>query len=72
MGRCRWFAGEQLSTGAALQLMASHFWKPKLEMITLSFATGQRVAGFSREAWERKLILDLNPVYNWPMTEDAA
>jgi len=65
-------AVQQLSTGSALQLMTTTFWKPRLETITLSFAAGRQVAGFSLAIWERKLILDLNPVYNWPMAEDAA
>src|SRR5262249_46810564 len=65
-------AVRQLSTGDAFRLMASSFWKPKLETITLAFAPGQRVAGASIETWERKLIHDRNPVFNWPMAQDAA
>ena len=65
-------AVRQLSTGDAFRFMASSFWKPRLETITLSFAAGHRVAGASIETWERKLIHDRNPVFNWPMPQDAA
>ena len=62
----------QLGTGDAFRFMANNFWKPQLEAITLCFAAGQKVAGVSIETWERKLIHDLNPVFNWPMPQDAA
>ena len=65
-------AVRQLGTGCAFELMAGSFWKPKLEAITLCFAAGQKVAGVSIETWERKLIHDLNPVFNWPMPHEAA
>ena len=52
--------------------MTGSFWKPKLKTITLAFAPGQRVAGASIQAWERKLIHDRNPVFNWPMGQAAA
>jgi hypothetical protein len=32
----------------------------------------KRWRGVSIETWERKLIHDLNPVFNWPMPQDAA
>jgi hypothetical protein len=64
-------AVRQLGIGCAFEFMASSFWKPKLETITLCFATGQKVAGVSIETWERKLIHDLNPVFNWPMPHTA-
>jgi hypothetical protein len=60
----------RLSTGQAFRLMTSTFWKPRLESITLSFAKGQRVGGTSVETWERKLIHDRNPVFNWPVPDD--
>jgi len=65
-------AARQLGSGDAFRLMASSFWKPNLETITLSFASGKKVAGFAIKTWERKLVHDLNPVFNWPMPQDAA
>ncbi len=65
-------AVRQLSTGDAFRLMAGSFWKPRLETITLAFAPGQRIAGASIESWQRKLIHDRNPVFNWPMAQDTA
>jgi hypothetical protein len=62
----------QLGAEDAFRLMAGSFWTPKLEMITLSFTIGQKVAGVSIETWERKLIHDLNPVFNWPMPRNTA
>jgi hypothetical protein len=62
----------QLGSADAFQLMASSFWKPNLEAITLSFAMGNKLAGESIKTWERKLVHDLNPVFNWPMPQDAA
>ena len=65
-------AVSQFGTGHAFRLMASSFWKPKLETITVCFAAGRKVAGVSIETWERKLVHDLNPVFNWPMPQNAA
>ncbi len=65
-------AVSQFGTGDAFRLMASSFWKPKLETITLCFAAGRKVAGVSIETWERKLVHDLNPIFNWPMPQNAA
>jgi hypothetical protein len=65
-------AVRQFGSGDAFRLMASSFWKPNLETIFLSFASGQRVAGVSIETWERKLVHDRNPVFNWPMPQGAA
>jgi hypothetical protein len=65
-------AVDQLRSGEAFRLMASSFWEPKLEAITLAFAPGQRVAGTSIETWERKLIHDRDPVFNWPVAHGRA
>jgi hypothetical protein len=65
-------AARQLGTGDALRLMGGSFWNPNLDTITLSFAPGKRVAGVAIEKWERKLVHDRNPVFNWPMPQDAA
>jgi hypothetical protein len=56
----------------AFRLMASTFWKPQPDAITLAFATGEKVAGTAIETWERKLIQELEPVFNWPMPRRAA
>ena len=64
-------AVSRLRTGDAFRLMASSFWRPRLETMTLAFAAGRRIAGASIETWERKLIHDRNPVFNWPMPQDA-
>jgi hypothetical protein len=47
---------------------------PNLETITLQFAPGELVAGVRVNVWERRLIHDLEPVFNWPIQkkEEAA
>jgi hypothetical protein len=65
-------AVRQLGTGDAFRLLASNFWTPNLERITLCFVAGKKVAGSSIEMWERKLVHDLNPIFNWPMRRNAA
>jgi nucleoside-diphosphate-sugar epimerase len=35
-----------------------------------SFAKGPRFGGTSVETWERKLIRDRNPVFNWPVPHE--
>lgn len=62
----------QLHEGEAFRLVASHFWKPRLEEITVSFASGKRIGQASIERWEQKLIYERNPVFNWPMGKRSA
>ena len=65
-------AARQLGTGDAFRFVGSSFWKPDLDAITFSFATGKKFAGVAIENWERKLVHDRNPVFNWPIPPDAA
>jgi hypothetical protein len=65
-------AVRELGTGDAFRLMASTFWRPNLDTITFSFAPGLKVVGVAIARWERKLVHDRNPVFNWPMPQDAA
>ncbi len=64
-------AVSQLYTGEAFRLIGSTFWQPKLEAITLFFVPGQKVGDIPIEQWERRLIHDRDPVFNWPMTKKA-
>jgi hypothetical protein len=63
---------EQLHTGQPFRLIANHFWKPNLDEITLRYVHGLKIAGVSIETWERRLVYDLEPVFNWPMAKKVA
>jgi hypothetical protein len=65
-------AVEQLHTGQPFRLIANHFWKPNLDEITLRYVHGLKIAGVSIETWERRLVYDLEPVFNWPMAKKVA
>ncbi len=65
-------AADQLRTGKAFDLVANGFWTPKLDEITLQFTAGARVAGIGVGVWERRLIYDREPIFNWPIHKQAA
>ena len=41
-------------------------------VLQAAYLTGEKVGGVSIEKWERKLIHDRDPVFNWPMPKRAA
>jgi hypothetical protein len=63
---------EQLRTGKAFDLVANGFWTPRLEEITFQFVSGAKVGGTGVGVWERRLIRDLEPIFNWPIQQHAA
>ena len=65
-------AVEQLQSGKAFELVANGFWKPSLEDITIQFVQGTKFHGVGINMWERKLIRDLEPIFNWPIPKHAA
>jgi hypothetical protein len=65
-------AVEQLQSGKAFELVANGFWKPSLEDITIQFVQGTKFHGAGINMWERKLIRDLEPIFNWPIPKHAA
>ena len=65
-------AAEQLRTGKAFDLVANGFWTPRLEEITFQFATGAKFGGIGVGVWERRLIRDREPIFNWPIQPHAA
>ncbi|HEV3261013.1 MAG TPA: hypothetical protein VG013_29450 [Gemmataceae bacterium] len=70
-------AVEQFRTGKAFDLVANGFWTPDLANITVQVLAGSKVDGVGIGLWERRLIHDLEPVFNWPIQggedeEDAA
>jgi len=60
-------AVEQFRTGKAFDLVANGFWIPHLENITVQVVSGTKIQGISTSLWERRLIHDLEPVFNWPV-----
>lgn len=64
-------AVQQLRTGKALDLVANGFWTPCLKRIKLQFATGNRIGGIGIGVWERRLIRDHEPLFNWPVQNAA-
>jgi hypothetical protein len=64
---CLRAAIEQFHTGKAFDLVANGFWTPRLESITVQVVAGSKVAGVAVGLWERRLIHDREPVFNWPV-----
>lgn len=64
-------AAEQLRTGKAFDLVANGFWTPRLDEITIQFATGTKVGGVPMTVWEKRLIRDREPIFNWPIPHAA-
>lgn len=65
-------AAEQLQTGKAFELVSRGFWTPHLEEITFQFVSGAKVEGVGIGVWERRLIRDREPLFNWPVQQNAA
>jgi hypothetical protein len=65
-------AVSQIRTGRGFEIVSNGFWKPDPEVITLQVATGERIGGVGIGVWERRLIHDYEPVFNWPMQKTAA
>jgi hypothetical protein len=63
-------AVEQLRTGRVFGVVASGFWEPVLENITLRYVVGRKVRGVRTADWERRLIQAREPVFNWPLTKE--
>jgi hypothetical protein len=62
----------QLTTGSSFKLFGSHFWKPRPEELKIAYILGDKIAGSSTKMWERKLVRDFNPLFNWPMVHEDA
>jgi hypothetical protein len=60
-------AVEQFRTGKAFDLVANGFWTPRLDDISVQVVVGTKVAGVGMGLWERRLIHDREPVFNWPV-----
>lgn len=60
-------AVEQFRTGEAFDLVANGFWTPHLENISVQVVAGTKIAGIGMGLWERRLIHDREPVFNWPV-----
>ncbi len=60
-------AVEQFRTGRAFEIVANRFWTPRLEDITIQVVSGSKVGGVGTGLWERRLIHDRKPVFNWPV-----
>ncbi len=58
--------------GKAFQIVSSGFWHPDKNVITIQFASGRSVAGTGITTWERRLIYDHEPIFNWPLGHTAA
>jgi hypothetical protein len=65
-------AAEQLRTGKAFELVANGFWNPRLDEISFQFAIGAKVGGIGVGTWEKRLIRDREPIFNWPIQKPAA
>ncbi len=65
-------AAEQMRSGDAFDLVANGFWTPRLDKITLQFVTGAAVGDIKIDVWEKRLIRDREPIFNWPIPQHAA
>jgi len=65
-------AAEQMQSGNAFDLVANGFWTPRLDRITLQFVSGATVGDIKIGVWERRLIRDRAPIFNWPIPQHAA
>jgi hypothetical protein len=78
-GRCLYIAqsedlraaADQLRTGQALKVMANGFWEPDPKAITLQIAPGAKIGSVPGSVWERRLIQEIEPVFNWPTEKKA-
>jgi hypothetical protein len=55
-----------------LSIVASSFWKAAPEAVVCRYLLGTSIRGVPSRFWERRLIHDLRPSLNWPMTDRAA
>ena len=65
-------AADQMRSGSAFDLVANGFWTPRLDKITLQFITGATVGDINVGVWEKRLIRDREPIFNWPIPQHAA
>ena len=65
-------AAEQMRSGNAFDLVANGFWTPCLDKITLQFVTGAAVGDIKIDVWEKRLIRDREPIFNWPIPQHVA
>ena len=65
-------AADQMRSGSAFDLVANGFWTPRLDKITLRFVTGATVEDINIGVWEKRLIRDREPIFNWPIPQHAA
>ncbi|MGD9647879.1 MAG: hypothetical protein AB7U73_19365 [Pirellulales bacterium] len=65
-------AVRSFESGKAFSIMANNFWTPQLDEITLQYIPGDEFYGVTASRWEKQLIYEREPVFNWPMRKDAA
>jgi hypothetical protein len=65
-------AADQMRSGNAFDLVANGFWTPRLDKITLQFVTGATIGDIKLGVWEKRLIRDREPIFNWPIPQHAA
>lgn len=64
-------AGLQDEAGP-LTIVASQFWHPEPQGLSVRYLVGKKVEGVSMRHWEHRLIHDLRPTLNWPILDKAA
>ncbi|MBI1899974.1 MAG: hypothetical protein HYS13_02515 [Planctomycetia bacterium] len=62
---------EQFRNGQAFAIMANNFWTPRLDAISVQYVVGDECGGVPMSKWERRLIYEREPVFNWPMHKAA-
>jgi hypothetical protein len=62
----------QFARGTAFQIISNDFWRASLDEITLQYVEGRGIGGSSTTKWERRLIHDFEPIFNWPVRKNAA
>lgn len=53
------------------KIVDDRIWNPDANVITLRYIAGKTVAGVGIKKWASRLILDLHPVFNWPLHGNA-
>jgi hypothetical protein len=62
----------QFVSGSTLKMMGNEFWTPKRDSIRMRVFFGSAFLQTSLGRWQLRLIHDRKPVFNWPVSDEAA
>ena len=62
----------QFRKGDVFSIVESNFGAPRIDEITIQYVVGEKCQGVGMRYWERRVISDRHPVFNWPIHNHAA